>query len=107
MLEDKPTVGSLVTSHREKRKLAAASLEYNKKNSTFRKLFPELAERVSTPVSTSANDGNSSGNADSPQEPENPYPKLINALSADDPSRVLMFVAFLLAVAAYLVATSE
>jgi ubiquitin-conjugating enzyme E2 J2 len=46
MVETSPTLGSIETSTATKRKLAAASLEYNVKNdSTFCKLFPEFVKR--------------------------------------------------------------
>jgi ubiquitin-conjugating enzyme E2 J2 len=46
MIESNPTLGSIETSTRKKRQLAAASLEYNvKHDATFCKLFPEYVER--------------------------------------------------------------
>ena len=45
MVDTKPTLGSMETSFRTKRKLAAESLAYNVRHSkTFVKLFPEYAE---------------------------------------------------------------
>jgi hypothetical protein len=48
MIETNPTLGSLETSYRKKRQLAAQSLEYNVKghgDALFPKLFPEYVER--------------------------------------------------------------
>jgi ubiquitin-conjugating enzyme E2 J2 len=48
MIETKPTMGSLETSYRKKRQLAAQSLEFNVKghgDALFPKLFPEYVER--------------------------------------------------------------
>jgi len=45
MLETNPTLGSIETSDRKKRQLAAASLEFNVGDKTFCKLFPEYVER--------------------------------------------------------------
>lgn len=44
MLENQATLGSISTSDAQKRKYAAASLESNCSNATFRKLFPDLVE---------------------------------------------------------------
>lgn len=45
MIENKPTLGSVETSHRKKRQLAHASLSWNVQNSPiFCKLFPEYVE---------------------------------------------------------------
>jgi len=46
MIESNPTLGSIETSTRKKRQLAATSLEYNVKSTpAFSKLFPEYVER--------------------------------------------------------------
>jgi ubiquitin-conjugating enzyme E2 J2 len=50
MIETNPTLGSIETSYRKKRQLAAQSLEYNVKqhgadSAMFSKLFPEYVER--------------------------------------------------------------
>lgn len=46
MIETKPTLGSIETSHSTKRKLAAQSLRYNMQNTPmFRKLFPDYVAR--------------------------------------------------------------
>ena len=45
MVESSQTVGSIETSVAEKLRLAAASMEYNKTNKDFCRLFPELVER--------------------------------------------------------------
>ncbi|GMF37750.1 unnamed protein product [Phytophthora fragariaefolia] len=42
MLENQATLGSINTTDAQKRKYAAASLETNCSNATFRKLFPDL-----------------------------------------------------------------
>ncbi|KAK1941338.1 Ubiquitin-conjugating enzyme E2 J2 [Phytophthora citrophthora] len=42
MLENQATLGSISTTDAQKRKYAAASLESNCSNATFRKLFPDL-----------------------------------------------------------------
>jgi len=39
------TTGSITSSPRRKRELAKGSLEFNVKNSTFRKMFPELVKK--------------------------------------------------------------
>ena len=46
MIESNPTLGSIETSTRKKRQLAAASLKYNvEHDAQFVKLFPEYVER--------------------------------------------------------------
>ncbi|KAL6059464.1 Ubiquitin-conjugating enzyme, variant 2 [Balamuthia mandrillaris] len=45
MLEDKPTAGSIQTSDSEKRQFARHSMEFNKKDPMFKKLFSHLIER--------------------------------------------------------------
>jgi ubiquitin-conjugating enzyme E2 J2 len=46
MLDTKPTLGSIETTHQKKRQLAGESLAYNVKNSKeFCKLFPQYVER--------------------------------------------------------------
>eukprot|EP01089_Gocevia_fonbrunei_P012916 TRINITY_DN3176_c0_g2_i1.p1 TRINITY_DN3176_c0_g2~~TRINITY_DN3176_c0_g2_i1.p1 ORF type:complete len:220 (+),score=32.46 TRINITY_DN3176_c0_g2_i1:32-691(+) len=42
MLEDKPTTGSVTTTEHEKRQLAKVSMEFNIKDATYRKMFPDL-----------------------------------------------------------------
>jgi ubiquitin-conjugating enzyme E2 J2 len=44
MLDSNPTLGSIETSDRKKRQLAASSLAYNVKDGAFVKLFPEYVE---------------------------------------------------------------
>ncbi|XP_074599030.1 ubiquitin-conjugating enzyme E2 J2-like [Brevipalpus obovatus] len=44
MLENKPTLGSMLTDDQEKRVLARDSWKFNFENEDFRKLFPELLE---------------------------------------------------------------
>ena len=46
MIESNPTLGSIETSTRKKKQMAAASLKYNVENDPqFVKLFPEYVER--------------------------------------------------------------
>ncbi|KAL3511556.1 hypothetical protein ACH5RR_024273 [Cinchona calisaya] len=45
MMDSNPTTGSVTTTVTEKQKLAKASLAFNCKKSTFRKLFPEYVEK--------------------------------------------------------------
>jgi len=44
MVESSPTLGSIETTEAQKRKLARLSLDFNVRELTFRKLFPELVE---------------------------------------------------------------
>lgn len=45
MIETNPTLGSIETTYRKKRQYASQSLEYNVRDKTFCKLFPEYVER--------------------------------------------------------------
>jgi ubiquitin-conjugating enzyme E2 J2 len=45
MMDNSPTTGSVNTSTAEKKRLAKASLAFNCKNVTFKKLFPEYVEK--------------------------------------------------------------
>ncbi|WMV22546.1 hypothetical protein MTR67_015931 [Solanum verrucosum] len=45
LMDNSPTTGSVSTTVAEKEKLAKASLAFNCKNPTFRKLFPEYVEK--------------------------------------------------------------
>jgi ubiquitin-conjugating enzyme E2 J2 len=45
MVESAPTLGSIDTSTTEKKKFAYHSLDFNVKDDTFRKMFPELVKR--------------------------------------------------------------
>ncbi|KAK9734374.1 hypothetical protein RND81_04G135700 [Saponaria officinalis] len=44
MVDNSPTTGSVTTTVEEKQRLAKASLSFNCKNPTFKKLFPEYVE---------------------------------------------------------------
>ena len=44
MIESSPTLGSIESTKSQKEKLARMSLEYNVRDPTFRKLFPEYYE---------------------------------------------------------------
>ncbi|KAK9726833.1 hypothetical protein RND81_05G240400 [Saponaria officinalis] len=45
MVDNSPTTGSVTTTVEEKQRLAKASLAFNCKNPTFKKLFPEYVEK--------------------------------------------------------------
>ncbi|BFG24066.1 ubiquitin-conjugating enzyme E2 34 [Prunus yedoensis var. nudiflora] len=45
MMDNSPTTGSVNTTTAEKQRLAKASLVFNSKNPTFRKMFPEYVEK--------------------------------------------------------------
>jgi ubiquitin-conjugating enzyme E2 J2 len=45
MVEQAPTLGSIDTSIAEKKKFAYHSLDFNVKDDTFRKMFPDLLKR--------------------------------------------------------------
>ncbi|KAI3766322.1 hypothetical protein L2E82_16376 [Cichorium intybus] len=45
MMDNSPTTGSVNTTVAEKQRLAKASMTFNCKNATFRKLFPEYVEK--------------------------------------------------------------
>ncbi|KAF7813962.1 ubiquitin-conjugating enzyme E2 34-like [Senna tora] len=45
MMDNSPTTGSVNTTTDEKQRLAQASLAFNCKNATFRKLFPEYVDK--------------------------------------------------------------
>ncbi|GAB4849980.1 Ubiquitin-conjugating enzyme E2 34 [Ancistrocladus abbreviatus] len=45
MMDNSPTTGSVTTTVAEKQQLAKASLAFNCKNPTFRKMFPEYVEK--------------------------------------------------------------
>eukprot|EP00955_Chlamydomonas_euryale_P068603 360176-Chlamydomonas_euryale.AAC.1 len=61
MVDSQVTTGSITTSAAEKAALARASLGYNVKNVTFRKLFPEWAEAHEARVAGTAKPAACSG----------------------------------------------
>lgn len=54
MMDKSPTTGSVSTSVEEKQCLAKASLAFNCKNPTFRKLFPEYVEKYNEHIAEQA-----------------------------------------------------
>uniref|UniRef100_A0A7C9CIW0 E2 ubiquitin-conjugating enzyme n=2 Tax=Opuntia streptacantha TaxID=393608 RepID=A0A7C9CIW0_OPUST len=54
MLDNSPTTGSVTTTAAEKQRLAKASLDFNCKNATFRKMFPEYVEKHNQQVAEQA-----------------------------------------------------
>ncbi|KAJ8448302.1 hypothetical protein Cgig2_025226 [Carnegiea gigantea] len=53
-LDSSPTTGSVTTSAAEKLRLAKASLAFNCKNATFRKMFPEYVEKYNQQLAEQA-----------------------------------------------------
>ncbi|KAL6335300.1 hypothetical protein AAG906_029541 [Vitis piasezkii] len=51
MMDNSPTTGSVTTTTKEKQRLAKASLSFNCKNATFRKMFPEYVEKYNQQLS--------------------------------------------------------
>eukprot|EP00616_Rhizochromulina_sp_CCMP1243_P009960 CAMPEP_0118967690 /NCGR_PEP_ID=MMETSP1173-20130426/5046_1 /TAXON_ID=1034831 /ORGANISM="Rhizochromulina marina cf, Strain CCMP1243" /LENGTH=215 /DNA_ID=CAMNT_0006916703 /DNA_START=70 /DNA_END=713 /DNA_ORIENTATION=+ len=60
MLESDPTLGSIETSSKQRRKLAAQSLEFNCRDKTFCSLFPQYAELYEERLRQSRKQGSAS-----------------------------------------------
>jgi ubiquitin-conjugating enzyme E2 J2 len=75
MLDSAPTLGSMEATTAARRKMAAQSLEYNCKDSTFRKLFPEFVElneeRMKERALQPKQDVDSSSDSKAPARPTN------------------------------------
>lgn len=73
MIETSPTLGSIETTNIQKQKFAWQSLEYNVRDPTFRKLFPEYVElhkkRKAEQGSTETNNAGASSAAISHDSP--------------------------------------
>ncbi|KAG8380222.1 hypothetical protein BUALT_Bualt07G0170900 [Buddleja alternifolia] len=72
-MDNSPTTGSVSTTEEEKQRLAKASLSFNCKNVTFRKLFPEYVEKYEEQI---APEQSAEQAEQEPIQNENPGPTL-------------------------------
>lgn len=95
MMDNSPTTGSVTTTVAEKHRLAKASLAFNCKNATFRKIFPEyvekynqqLAEQAQSEVSSAPSQENDSSLPKS-ERPENNVERNLAKAEAEKDGRV-------------------